>query len=217
MKTYPSIEGSSKAPRQICYGFVKYDGSNLRFEWSKKRGWYKFGTRKMMFNQSHPEFGQAIPLFTSKYADDLEKIFKSSKLFRGVNSVVVFAEYFGAKSFAGQHVDDDKKNIILFDVNPINKGFISPKEFIDEFSHLDVAECVYHGNMNEELIKDVKESKFDFVSKYEIKTEVPEGIICKGGSRHGLWMRKIKCQNYFDELKKRKPSGWEKMIEENQI
>ena len=38
---------------------------------------------------------------------------------------------FGKKSFAGQHEQDDPKDIVLFDVNPHKKGFISPKQFID--------------------------------------------------------------------------------------
>ena len=71
MKTYPSIDGLAKAPHKPCYTFVKYDGSNLRFEWSKKRGWYKFGTRKTMIDQNTPVFGSAIPMFLEKYGDGL--------------------------------------------------------------------------------------------------------------------------------------------------
>lgn len=212
MKSYPTMQNASKAPRQACYGFVKYDGSNLRFEWSKKRSWHKFGTRNLLFDETSI-FGPAIPLFKQKYGDDLETVFKKSKLFRGVERVIVFAEWFGAKSFAGQHDDTDPKDIVLFDVNPITKGMLGPKEFIDEFGHLKVAECIYTGNLNEEIIADVKSSKFDFVSKYDIRTEVPEGIICKGGKGHDLWMCKIKCQTYFDELKLRRPVDWEELWE----
>jgi hypothetical protein len=216
MKSYPSINNSSKAPRQPCYGFVKYDGSNLRFEWSKKRGWHKFGTRNLLFDETSM-FGPAIPLFKQKYGDDLEAVFKKSKMFRGVDRVIVFAEWFGAKSFAGQHEDGDPKDIVLFDVNPITKGMLGPKEFLDEFGHLQVAEMIYQGNLNEEIIAAVKESKYDFVSKYPIKTEVPEGMIVKGGKGHDLWMAKIKCHAYFEELRKRKPMDWERILEEDLV
>lgn len=216
MKSYPSIENSSKAPRKACYAFVKYDGSNLRFEWSKKQGWHKFGTRNLMFDQTSELFGSAIPEFLHKYAGDLEKVFLTDKAFRGVNRFVVFAEWFGVKSFAGQHEVDDPKDIVLFDVNPHKKGILGPKEFLDHFGHLNVAELCYNGNLNEELIAAVRGDHFevvDFVSKYPIRTEVPEGIVCKGGTGHDLWMAKIKSQRYYDELKRRRPCDWERLWE----
>lgn len=39
MLQYPSILGVKKMPLgHKCYAFYKYDGSNLRFEWSPKKG-----------------------------------------------------------------------------------------------------------------------------------------------------------------------------------
>ena len=48
MKQYETIPyyGDYLGPDIIA--FDKIDGSNLRFEWSRKRGFYKFGTRKMI-------------------------------------------------------------------------------------------------------------------------------------------------------------------------
>lgn len=57
MKDYPSIPGSSKAPQLPCIAFKKYDGSNIRAEWSKKRGWYKFGTRTQLIDKTDLVFG----------------------------------------------------------------------------------------------------------------------------------------------------------------
>lgn len=214
MKTYLSIDGPAKAPRQPCYGFVKYDGSNIRAEWSKKRGWYKFGTRKCMIDATDPIFGRACPLFQAKYGDDLVKVFEKEKLFRGVEHVIVFAEFFGSKSFAGMHFPDDTSwDIVLFDVNPHKKGILGPKDFIDHFGHLAVAEHIYTGNMNDELIENVRKEKFDLSSKYPLKTEVPEGIVCKGGRGHQLWMCKIKTERYREELKKRYQTDWERFWE----
>lgn len=153
MKTYWSIDGPSKAPRQACYGFVKYDGSNIRAEWSKKRGWYKFGTRKCMINETDPIFGRACTLFKEKYGDDLEKVFKKEKLFEGTQSVVAFAEFFGTKSFAGMHFPEDQQwDIVLFDLNLHKKGMLGPKEFIDHVGHLKVAECLGQMNMSDLLV-----------------------------------------------------------------
>jgi len=124
MKTYPSIGGPSSGHHKPCYAFVKYDGSNLRFEWSKKRGWYKFGTRKTLLDENHPIYGPAIPLFLQKYGDGLEAVFGKEKLFRGVENVIVYAEWFGSQSLAGMHKPwDHKRDIVLFDVNyPYPKG-----------------------------------------------------------------------------------------------
>lgn len=214
MKEYRSIDGPAKAPQLPCYGFVKYDGSNMRCEWSNKRGWYKFGTRTCLIDHTNPIFGPACELFKQKYGDDLAKVFKTSKLFRGVQSVIVFAEYFGSKSFAGMHFPDDlSRDIVLFDVNPHKKGMLGPKEFLDEFGHLKVAELVFQGNMGPQLIENVRKELIPIESKYEIKTEVPEGMIVKGGTGHKIWMAKIKTERYRAELRKRYEVDWERYWE----
>ncbi len=108
MKQYLEIQGPSKAPRENCIAFYKYDGSNVRAEWTRKRGWSKFGSRKVLIDETHP-LGDAINIFLQTYGDDLEKIFKNHKLFRNCQNVTVFGEYFGENSFAGWHDPNDKK------------------------------------------------------------------------------------------------------------
>ena len=220
MKEYPSIQNSSKAPRQHCFAFVKYDGSNLRYEWSKKQGWHKFGTRHLLFDETSEHFGAAIPKFLEKYGDALPKVFKSEKAFRGVDRFIVYCEWFGAKSFAGAHEHEDPKDIILFDVNPLTKGMVGPKPFLDMFGHLNVAELVWQGNLGTEFIQKVRASDFDFIdfrSKFDIKTDVPEGVICKGTDceRHKGWSCKIKTDAYFAKLKERHPIDWEKLAQDD--
>ena len=193
---------------------MKYDGSNIRAEWSRKKGWVKFGTRRRLFDESDEIFGAAKPLFLNKYADDLAAVFKKDKQFRGVQTVTVFGEFFGQQSFAGAHKPNDKeKNIVLFDVNLLKKGLLSPKEFLDKFGHLNVAEVVYRGNLNTEFIESVRNSTIDVESKYDIKTVVPEGVICKGGSGHNLWMCKIKTNEYLQKLKEEYEEDWTKYWE----
>ena len=211
MKQYPSIPNSKKAPQEECFGFIKYDGSNLRFEYSKKKGWHKFGTRHATFDETSEHFGSAISIFQRKYADDLERVFRSQGFHR-TDEFIVFCEWFGAKSFAGQHEDDDPKDIVLFDVNVHKKGILSPQQFLEYFGHLKVAECIYRGELNDHLIASVRTSNFDnidFRSRFAIKQPIPEGIICKGGSGHKLWMCKIKTNEYFAEIKNRRPLDWE--------
>lgn len=140
-KEYPSIPGSKYAPfGKSCIAFYKYDGSNIRVEWSRKRGWYKFGTRRRLFDISDKEFGCAIDIFRTKYADDLEKSIKKNG--SGITDAVAFLEFLGPNSFAGQHdigslkgmgievEHNDPKDLILFDVNFHKQGLLGPKKFL---------------------------------------------------------------------------------------
>jgi hypothetical protein len=213
MKEYPSISGSKLAPiGQQCIVFNKYDGSNLSFEWSKKRGWYKYATRRRFFDKDDPDFGCAIEIFHKKYAYDLAKILTDFPEFKKPQSATVFCEFVGPHSFAGWHTpeqlasigikvdNNDPKDLMLFDVNIYKRGFVSPRNFVNAFGHLHVAEVIYDGILTEEFIKEVREGK----------CPVKEGVVCKGGDgfNHTLWMAKIKTEAYIQELKDRFGVGW---------
>lgn len=216
MKTYPEIPGPSGGQHKPCYAFVKYDGSNIRCEWSSKRGWYKFGTRKCMIDENTPIFGAAVPLFLQKYGDDLEKVFKAEKDFRSIDNFTVFSEWYGKLSFAGQHMPWDKDyDIMLFDVNPLKKGFLGPKQFLDYFGHLKVAEVVYQGNFGDQLIEAVRKETIDITTKHGIQVDFPEGVICKGSGcqPHKQWSCKIKTERYKEALKALYQADWERYWE----
>ena len=116
MKTYNSIPHWNKGPfGEKTIAQEKKDGSSMRFEWNKKSGFYKFGTRNVMIYKNDKNFGEGIEIFLNKYADDLQRVF-SSKYSKIIN-VVAFGEYFGPNSFSGQHILTDKKDICLFDIS----------------------------------------------------------------------------------------------------
>jgi hypothetical protein len=201
MKQYWEIPGPSKAPHAPCIAFDKLDGSNLRFEWSKKRGWYKFGTRKRLFDKSDEEYGCAIQIFQDTYADDIVEVFKKNKAYRGVQQAIVFCEFYGPNSFAGQHVETDPKELMLFDVSIHKKGIVLPREFINHFGHLKTPTVIYEGNFNKQLFQDVRDGKYSVTE---------EGVVCKGvllgkkkNPQHGLWMSKIKTKKWFERLQQR--------------
>lgn len=196
MKQYPSI-GKSFPEGKFAYAFNKEDGSNLRFEWSKKRDWFKFGTRKRMFDESDPVFGNAINLFINKYGNSLVKIINDNYK---VESFIAYAEFLGPNSFAGHHDPNDVKDVILFDVNLHKKGFISPKEFVKLFSEIHIPRLIFSGFLTKEFYQDVKNNKFN----------TPEGVICKGSEGKESWMCKIKTNEYLDKLKTKFSSDWEK-------
>lgn len=198
MKTYPSILGCDKnTPNSKCIAFYKYDGSNLRWEWSKKRGWYKFGTRNRLFDSTDEIFGEAISIFQNTYANDIERILIDS--FR-TESAIAFTEFLGPSSFAGLHIKDEPKELILFDISIYKKGLLSPVEFIKEFKSIKTAEVIYTGNLNQPFIQSVRENT---------DGKLNEGVVCKGGEGHKLWMRKIKTNSYLEKLKNRMPNDWQ--------
>ena len=131
MKQYPHIPKSTG--QSFCefdaYVFDKLDGSNLRFEWSKKQGWHKFGTRHRLFDETDVDFGPAIPLFMNGLANEIEKTCRD----QGFDRVVVFAEFWGDQSLGGYHDPDDPKRLSLFDVSVHKRGLLGPKDFVKLF------------------------------------------------------------------------------------
>lgn len=215
MLQYPSIIGIAKSPLGLpCYAFYKYDGSNLRFEWSKKKGWNKFGSRTQMIDNRHEMLGQGVDLFLEKAADDVIMRMKDfhGKNFNNIEKITAFAEFFGQNSFAGTHVATDEKEIKLFDVHIGKKGFLTPSEFVDNFSETNyVAEVVYQGNLNQ-----------DFISKVRmniLERQLFEGVVVKGANtekvaKYGTtWMTKIKTLSYLAKLKEKFSDDWEKYAE----
>ncbi len=213
MKTYPSIDGPSKAPHEPCIAFLKYDGSNIRVEWNRKTGFTKFGSRKCMFDETSKWFGSVIPIFRETWEDRLAKVLKH-KDFRGLKTCTFFFEWFGEKSFAGWHDQkDDTRNLVLFDVNPLKKGILGPRDFLNHFGHLDnTAEVVYEGNFNEPFKKGIMDGSFELKSELPVKQPIIEGVVVKGGKSHKLWMRKVKTAVWKEELKKRRPDDWEQFL-----
>lgn len=204
MKAYSSIEYYGDNWGLPIIAFDKLDGSNLRFEWSPKRGFYKFGSRNVMIDQSNEQFGFAIDIFKQKYEAALTDTFKS-KDYRNTLSFTCFAELIGTKSAFGQHeFVDDTFDVVLFDVFAYKKGFIPPKQFVKDFENLGIPRIVYDGNLNQEFVAQVKSNQFD----------LQEGVICKGVIRNrkgndNLYYCKIKTNDWFERLRSRHPKQFE--------
>jgi hypothetical protein len=198
MKDYPSI------PKVIieflgrdCISFYKHDGSQVRVEWSKKKGWHKFATRGQLFDKSEKTFGCAIDIFHNTHAEALTKVIQDK--YSKVTEALAFLEFVGPHSFAGLHdpgilnvASNDPKELILFDINIHKKGIIDPIEFVKNFSHLRSAEVLYEGKLTEEFILDVREGKYPG----------EEGVVCKGGTSHNAWRCKIKTWAYLKKIQK---------------
>ena len=199
MKTYPKIEYHNHNKGlfgEHILAWDKLDGSNIRAEWSKKRGWYKFGTKNVMIDEKSDDFGQTIPLFLNKYGDSIPRIFVDK--YKKIENFVVFSEYVGENSFSGQHDKNDIMDIVLFDVNQYKRGFIPPIEFLDNFCHLHTPKLIYDGEYTEEFIKDIRNNRYN----------LKEGVIAKGmfltkNKKEEVWMVKIKCNEWLHKVKSR--------------
>lgn len=204
MKQYPSIARSTgQSFREFdAYVFDKLDGSNIRAEWSRKSGWGKYGTRYRLFDKSDPDFAEAIPIFEQTLADDLAKIAKK----QGWQQLTVFMEFWGAQSLAGQHVKGDPKQLTLFDANPIKKGILGPREFLDLFGHLNTAKFLGKMHWTRGFVERVWNG--------EIEGITCEGVVGKAGSGHDLIMAKAKTQLWIGKVKaKYAPEEAQKIID----
>ncbi len=212
MKHYPEIEYFGDYWGLPIIAFEKIDGSNLRFEYSHKRGFYKFGTRNVMIDRNSTPFGFAIDLFLNKYSQPLTEIFKS-KAYRNSLAFVCYAELHGTKSAFGQHeFNDDTFNITLFDISEYKKGLIPPRQFIKDFGDVELPLVIYEGNLNREFVQDVKRNKFN----------INEGVVCKGliphrKPPHDLYYCKIKTDNWFQRLRTFRPDLYKEEIMQYQL
>lgn len=207
MKSYPSIPNSRKALIGAnCYVFYKHDGSSLRFEWSKKQRFYKYGSRTRLFDSTDKQFGEAVELFQDSLAQPLEELILDAYGKR-LERFIAYAEFVGDKSFAGSHVPDDPKRLVLFDVNIHKKGFISPKDFVQLFDGDDLLtpQIVYKGILTKDFIQSVRENN--------VSIPLNEGVVIKGGEGHKLWMCKVKTNDYMEKLKEIKQDNWKKYWE----
>lgn len=194
MLQYPSILGAAKGPiGKPCIAFYKYDGSNLRWEWSPKKGWNKFGTRRHMFDSSDLLFGQAIPIFMTTMADEI--LYRTKRIVKNPERITVFTEFLGPNSFAGSHNIDDPKCLKLFDVFLFKRGFVPPTQFVDIYGDMpEAAEIVYEGNLSKQFVMDVRQGEYP----------VFEGVVAKGKD----FSVKIKTDKYF-EILRHKFDNWE--------
>lgn len=191
MKQYPSIDATVRRG-VLVYAFDKLDGSNIRAEWNKKKGFSKFGSRHQLIDESEKTLGPSIPLIKQKYEKDLTEIFKKQNF----DKVTCFFEFFGPGSFAGFHPSEEPKDVVLFDIDVYKTGLISPKEFISLTDQkVQTAKLLYTGNVTNEFEKEVRSGTLEGMSF--------EGVICKtipSKKFHGPTMFKIKNQAWYDKL-----------------
>lgn len=190
MKHFPEMQ-STVMPDLEVYVFEKLDGSNIRAEWSPKRGFYKFGTRKRIFGEDDPMFGEAVSLIKEK-EKQLGEAFKQLRF----ESAVAYFEFLGQSSFAGFHFKEPHK-VVLIDVEGFKQGFIPPSQFMSIFPDIvETAKFLFYGKITEAIEAQIRAGNFPGATF--------EGVVCKA-SPQKKWtlplMFKIKNQAWIDAVK----------------
>lgn len=199
MDSYPSIEKYKPKMFGECFHmFYKYDGQNIRIEWNNKKGFYKFGSRTQLIDQTNEQFAPAISLFIEKLALPLAIYFRDFH----IKNAIIFCEYWGPNSLAGIHSKEDKDNmnITIIDIKLNKKGFINPSEFIlfaEHFKNIPNATAKYLGyfQYNNELVEEIR------IAEWDVFEGIKEGVVLKKFKGNQLIMIKIKTNWWINKIK----------------
>jgi hypothetical protein len=195
VKDYPSIPFTAVGQKFLeipgALVFDKLDGSSMRSEWTKKQGWCKHGKRHGLLDDSNPHLIAGPGLFMDTLAEPLEKIARDNRW----QHLIVFYEFWGELSFAGQHEMGDPKFLSLFDVAADKKGIMSPQDFLRTFDGK-VRTAAYLGTYNwtQGFIQEVWEGKIPGITF--------EGVVGKAGGRHDLVRAKAKTQAWVEKVRR---------------
>lgn len=206
MLEYPSIDTIGKTTIEkgsSCWGFVKYDGSNLRFEWSKSKGFHKFGTRTGRFGVDDPDFGGAIELFQDELAAPCIELLRSwdKRALNQSGRAVVFAEYFGPSSFAGTHLKGEAMRLKAFEAHVEGVGYVSPKDWTDlTQGRTGFAQSLGQLSYGADLARQVWEQQWKG-PELDHGQKIWEGLILKTGHSGAPRRIKLKTQQWMDAIK----------------
>jgi hypothetical protein len=193
VKSYPSIprRPKGKQPARRMHLFDKLDGSNLRFEWSQDRGWFRWGSRHQVIDETHPTLGAGLALFRVHHADGLERVARA----QGWEALVAFAELWGPGSLGGQHVPEEPKRLTLFDVAPYRRGLLGPLPFLELFGAHDIPAYLGEHPWDDALVARVRDGSLPGMTF--------EGVVGKAGDGHALVMAKAKTAAWVRRILER--------------
>ena len=195
MKEYPSIpRGHAHIVKGVpVYGFDKLDGTMIRAEWERKKGFWKFGTKTCLLDdRGDAPWAEAPGIVRSKYERDLHDIFRKERW----QKAVAFFEFWGRSSFAGRHEAGEPHDVTFLDVSPDKRGILLPQDFLKAFGKLDIPRLLHHGNATEPLLVQIEEG--------ELEGMTFEGVVFKGAyvNPGRPMMFKWKNRAWLDKLRK---------------
>ena len=154
MQEYPSIQRAIY-PVGKLYTFDKLDGANLRFEYSKQAGFYKFGTRTRLFDETDDVLGGAVAQFRSGLERELLGIADRGHWQRAV----VFCEYWGPETLGGINGASTATRLTPIDAWLPDTGMLEPRLFVKRFGSLGPK---FHGvqTWNRQFLNEVLAGEF---------------------------------------------------------
>ena len=203
MKHYdsiPRIQDDGMLMGEDVWAFNKLDGQNFCVKYNpKKMGFDSFGSRTRMVDETDDQFGATVSFFKDSQLPDLLRIAvcgNSGKrgIFKGVDEITFFFEWYGEHSFCGVHDPEDQMHLALIDVFMKKKGYIEPKPYYEIFCEnpcIETPELIYHGPLNNTFIKEIQEN--DWTQPDCKYPTVKEGVVCRRSSiMKGQRMPKVK-------------------------
>jgi hypothetical protein len=170
--------------------FDKLDGSSMRSEWSRKRGFFKHGRRSGLLDDSNPALLEVPDLFNELLAKTLDSLARGL----GWEHLIVFYEFWGVKSLGGIHVADDPKFLTVFDAAVNKKGILGPSDFRRAFEGM-VPTPKFLGTYN------FTRGFADEVRRGGVEGITFEGVVAKAGSGHDIVRAKAKTQKWIDAIR----------------
>lgn len=210
MKQYHTIEKyKTEHLGQHIFAFDKLDGSNFRAEWNRKlsikshftSGFKKFGTRNRVITNVNDQFFKMVEIFKEKYAAKVDEIFRKHKIFKNVDTITLYGEFYGPNSFGGFHDWDDEHDIYFFDAFLYKRNFLTPSEFYSEFNSINMPKLIYKGPFNYQFIEDIENNKYN----------LREGVVYKFVNDKFIILGKIKTLEWLQKIKEK--YGEAKMLE----
>lgn len=206
---YPKIPDTLHCPLKQCIAFEKIDGTNIHWVWSPQNGFHSFGTRRDRYSYTDASLAE---FHKHHYGlDGLDDAFQKIeqglndfliKQYHSAQEVIIFTELYGPNSFAGKHKPEDKKQLIIFDVQ-VDGVMLPPDQFIELFEPFGIPKVVFKGKFTGQLFIDVRNSKFP----------VKEGVVVKGVVDNQVYMAKIKTNAYCKKLMERFEGDWKEYWE----
>lgn len=207
---YPKIPDTLNCPLKQCIAFEKYDGANIHWTFMPREGWQEYGVRRDRYNlntfgvgafeEAHPELVGVHKLWDQD--SKLEELLDSNPKYNTSKEIIIFTEYVGPNSFAGQHKPNDLMQLVIFDIQ-VDGKMLPPEQFIEDFKEFNIAKVIYKGKFTGQLFVDVRNGKYP----------VNEGVVVKGMVEDKIYMAKIKTNKYLEKLKTEFKDNWKEYWE----
>lgn len=182
----PRVQDDGTLLGEDVWAFNKLDGQNFCVNYSTKTKDFKnFGSRTVMVDETSDQFGDTVRFFkNSNLPLVLKEIIKNNsgkgKIFKGIEEITFYFEWYGENSFAGKHQNGDEMHLALIDVFLKKKGYIEPKDFFKIFcqdERIETPDLIYHGKLTKTFIKDIWNNKVGNANAQF--PSVKEGVVCK--------------------------------------